>query len=153
MKKVYQTIVAKGNGNCEQAALASIFEMDLNDVINIHDYGEGWYFELTKFYQKNGFEDLTPFNPKGLSKELVQKVLEHDNGVNGYFVATVPSQTFKDVTHAVVIDKSMNIVHDPNPNEKALKLTYNDIIAIDTVKNDWHIDVDGKFIANSYEQV
>ena len=45
----------------------------------------------------------------------------------GFFYAIVPSQTFQDVFHAVVIDTDLNIVHDPNPNGSALKLTPDDV--------------------------
>ena len=34
----------------------------------------------------------------------VIKCLKYDGGINGYFYASVPSQTFENGTHAVVVD-------------------------------------------------
>lgn len=39
----------------------------------------------------------------------------------------MPSQTFEDVSRAVVIDTDLNIAHDPNPNQRALNLTADDV--------------------------
>lgn len=69
---------------------------------------------------------------------------------NGYFYATVPSQTFPDVSHAVIIDTELKVVHDPNPNQLALKLRPEDVIQVDTVKDDWYINTDGKFVIGNW---
>lgn len=47
-----------------------------------------------------------------------------------------------------IVDIDLNIVHDPNPNQKALKLGPEDVVSVDTVKDDWHISVDGKLVIN-----
>lgn len=68
--------------------------------------------------------------------------MEYDGGINGFFFASVPSQTFKCVTHAVIINKDLKIVHDPNPNQLALKLKPEDIICIHLFnKTDFYINV------------
>jgi len=142
MKKVLQTIAggitSEERGNCMQAVVASLFELELNEVPNFIELGEEWFMEMWDFYRERGY-GLMCFDPKG-DIELTKKVLAHDGGVNGYWDASVKSQTFDDgSTHAVVIDKDMNIVHDPNPNQRALKLKPEDILMVYTVKDDWHI--------------
>jgi hypothetical protein len=148
MRKVLQTIVGGANskvrGNCMQAAVASLFDLELNQVPNFIEFNKDWFDVFYKFFQDKGFY-ISPWKPKG-EIERTKEILKHDGGVGGYFYAAVPSQTFKDSTHAVIIDCDMNIVHDPNPNQLALKLTPKDILEIDTVKDDWHIDVDGSFV-------
>lgn len=157
MKKVYQTIVDKGNGNCMQAATASILELELNEVPNFIDYlndnKTNPHYELMKFLESKGFDysiwTSSYFNGKGkqVMKQPIsftKEVLRVDGGINGFFYASVKSQTFEDVSHAVVIDLNMSIVHDPNPNQLALKLNELDILDIVTCGKNWYIDVDNK---------
>ena len=142
MIKVYQTIVDKGRGNCLQAAVASLFEVGLSDVPHFIEHKD-WYTRMAKFYSSKGNYEIMCLNPNGYL-EMTREILEHDMGINGYWCASVPSQTFENSTHAVIIDRDLNIVHDPNPNQKALELNYKDILDIDVVKDDWYIDVNGK---------
>lgn len=150
MNKVYQTVVDPGKGNCMQAAIASLFNKELNEVPNFIELGDEWFLSMDKYYRDNGYPDVTPFHINRGSKkrevEFVKTVLKHDQGVNGFFYAVVPSQTFKGVTHAVIVDTNLNIVHDPNPNGKALELGPRDVISVDTVREDWHISIDGELV-------
>jgi hypothetical protein len=152
MKKVYQTIVDKDKGNCLQAAIASLFEKELEEVPDFKSFNEGWYSKLSNFYVENGYPHPTPFHVqrKEYDLDFIKEILRYDNGINGYFEATVESQTFKDTTHSVVVDTELNIVHDPNPNQLALKLNPKDIVSVDTVKDDWYID-GGKFIIGKWK--
>ena len=73
---------------------------------------------------------------------MTPKKLYREEGVNGYFFATVLSPNYFTLTnylaaHAVVIDRDYNIVHDPNPSYKNIKgyplrklLGYNGIIDV-----------------------
>ena len=148
MKKVFQTIVGGPKSNCMQAVVASLFEKELEDIPKFIEIKDGsWFSAMIEFYREHGYE-ITCFNPghKNRDLEFTKEILKVDGGVNGYWDATVKSQTFKDKTHAVVIDKEMNVVHDPNPNEKALSLEPKDIISIMTVGDNWHIEVDGTLV-------
>lgn len=128
-----------------QAAIASLFEMFLEDVPNFIELEGQWFNVLSDFYKKRGYE-LCCFNPRG-NIELTKKVLEVDRGVNGYWYASVPSINLgHDTTHAVVIDKNMNVVHDPNPNNYGHIYKPEDILSIDVCKDNWHIDVNGKLV-------
>lgn len=122
MNKIYQTIVDKEMGNCMQATVASLFELELDEVPHfLLDENEG-VFGMLKFFMKRGF-DPCYINRGNYDTDFMKKIARFDGGVNGCFYGVVPSQTYDEVTHAVVIDSDLNVVHDPNPNEKALELS------------------------------
>lgn len=144
MTPVYQTIISPENGNCMQAALASLFDKELDDVPNFVEY-DNWTYKCVLWLRDLGYQ-LAYVNACNLDGKITLKdVLEYDGGVNGYFYASVPSQTFPGVTHAVIIDKEGNVVHDPNPNGLCLKLTAKDIIQVMTTKR-FYITEDGNKI-------
>ena len=153
MKKVFQTIVDKGRGNCAQAAIASLLDKELDDVPNfienhsnnVNDHTSHVMLYLWYIGYDNATTIVSYSNRIKESKYSLKDIGYIDGGVNGYFYASVPSQTFEGVSHAVIVDKDMNIVHDPNPNQKALKLTENDINYIFCV-NDWYISKEGEII-------
>jgi len=130
MKKVYQTIVDKDHGNCMQAVVASLFELELDDVPNFIEE-EHWYWKMMEFYRERGYQCGTVNG----SLEYMRKAAEFDGGINGYFDATVPSKIFENGTHAVVVDVNLNIVHDPNPNELYLSCKPEDVISIQCTKD------------------
>lgn len=135
MKKVYQTIVDEHKGNCMQAAVASLFELPLEEVPNFIEHGTDWFQIMYSFFKERG-HDICYINRNGRHEtELLKRVAKFDGGVNGYLYASVQSQTFPDVYHAVVIDTDLNIVHDPNPNQLAMRLTPDDILDFISVKD------------------
>lgn len=110
MIKVYQTVVDIGKGNCMQAAIASMFELELSQVPNFILYDEHiWFNVFFSFLQGIGYEF------EGTMHKDVS-FYEHDM-VNGCIYASVNSRTFKDKTHAVLINSAGRVIHDPNPNE------------------------------------
>jgi len=146
MKKIYQTIIDKGHGNCMQATIASIFDLTLDEVPNFIELDCNWFNVMGQMYIDRGY-DLCCFNPQR-DIEQTKEVLAVDKGVNGYWVATVNSIYFGgSITHSVIIDKDLNVVHDPNPNNKGHVYKVEDILAIDVCgKSQWYIDIDGKLI-------
>lgn len=137
MIKVFQTIINAGHGNCMQAAMASLFELKLEEVPNFKEE-ESWFGSMYKFVREHGYDfDGTLYNRKnGLWNGTILKGYEdrfeeikNMEGINGYFYAVVYSPKYyklaehpKDsVTHAVIIDKDFNIIHDPNPENQELK--------------------------------
>ena len=148
MKKVDQTNVVLGEGNCMQAVVASLLELDLKKVPNFIKYAnhktKDPYWEMYTFMEKHGYK-MSEIDIKIGDKPIsALDVTEIDGGINGYFYAEVPSQTHSGVNHAVVVDKNLNIVHDPNPNRLALDLTPDDIIHFYTFKDNWYFDLNGK---------
>lgn len=118
MIKVDQTIVCKDKGNCTQATLASLFELPLDDVINIAELPDlDWFTPFTKWIKSIGYDYYGVINAHSNTVETF-KALRSVYAVDGYFYAVVPSKTFENVTHAVIMDREGNIVHDPNPNKK-----------------------------------
>lgn len=149
MKKVFQNIVDKGYGNCQQAAIASLLGLDLDQVPNFIKY-EDPNWKVLQFMEMFGFECSYYDNIRGeliedkrVEYPTLQEVAKVDGGVDGYFVASVESQSFKGVSHAVIVDSEMNIVHDPNPNQLALFLKPKDIKQIMTCSNNWSIEPNG----------
>lgn len=157
MIKVYQTIHGKGNGNCMQAAFASLLELPLDDVPNFKAFGDKWFVELWNFLIKKGYEHHgTLYNKTdGLIRgHVLEKYEDRFNeikkleGVNGLFYAAVysPKHYNKDdenpTTHAVIIDKDFNIVHDVNSEYKNIKkypeadkIGYNGIVCIHMINS------------------
>lgn len=125
--KIYQTIVSDKNGNCMQAALATMFGRSLDETINVWDYGESeWVNPVIEWLELQGFEYDGTMGCGPFDGEWLLESLSKCHDVNGVFFASVPSKTFKNCQHAVLIDRNGIVVHDPNPNERWL--------GIDTIK-------------------
>lgn len=138
MKKIYQTIIDKKIGNCMQAAIASLFDKELDEVPNfILESEDKWFNSMYNFMKENGCNYNGTLHNKNYStlwhptqncfKEtkwhrpsiMTKKALYKHNGVNGLFYAGVLSPKFfswqEPATHAVIIDRDYNVVHDPSP--------------------------------------
>jgi hypothetical protein len=158
MKKVYQTIIDPKTGDCMQAVIASLLELELNQVPKFIEI-DNWFGAIYSFLKQNGYHTYNFIHNKNYTRLatptdecfkksnwhrpsiITKKALYRYSGVNGYFFASVLSPKFfsltNNATHAVVIDKDYNIVHDPNPEyseilEYPLKslLGYNGIIDV-----------------------
>jgi len=131
--------------------MASLFDKELIDMPLFNPDGSQG-LEVMKYFKDNGY-DYGCFSRREKGHKLqsgvlcptIEEAAKYDGGVNGYFYASVPSQTFEGITHAVVVDIELNVVHDPNPNELALKLKPEDVISIITTGG-WHINFDGEFV-------
>ena len=146
MKKVYQSRIEKKHGTCMQAAIASLFEMFIEDVPNFIELDENSFHVMSEFYKERGYSLNCCFNPRE-DIPRTKQVLEVDGGIDGYWYATVVSINLgPEITHAVIIDKNMSVVHDPNPNNFGHVYVPEDIISIDMCRDDWHIDVDGNLV-------
>lgn len=156
MKKIYQTIV----GNCMQAALASLFNLELEDVPHFLSYGEDCFKVWHKFISDQGYKEhnmlfnknynrlLAPthscFNKENWYKpSILNKTnLKKHGGVDGLFYASVLSPKYFNYNdgflncHAVIIDTNCNVVHDPNPEyEKILKYPLADLLKYNGIIN------------------
>jgi hypothetical protein len=58
MKKVYQTIIDVGKGNCMQAALASLFELGINEVPDFLAANDKWFESICSFVESRGYEHV-----------------------------------------------------------------------------------------------
>lgn len=158
MKKIYQTIVDKNVGNCAQAAIASLLELELNEVPNFKEYNEKFWSKMFSFLYDKGYDfHGTIYNPRlhaAESYELYYHEKERKlpenryneikdmDGVGGYFFGTVYSPRFydpmsiKQITHAVIIDKEFNIVNPVNKDYDGItKYPLHDLIGYNGVIN------------------
>lgn len=136
MTPVYQTIFNAGTdktqtpGNCLQAAVASLLDLQLEEVPHFLCY-EDWFVRMKQFLSDEGYAyNRSMHNPRDAGYDGCHKTwwktIKHLKGVNGFFLAEVHSPKFFTAeavcafkgmpTHAVIIDRDFNIVHDPNPN-------------------------------------
>lgn len=134
MKKVYQQNVSNVNGDCMRAAIASLFDEEIENVPNFIENGTEWWNIFENYFKSKGYKEVTYlYNPvmwPGVLPEFSLDRINDFKGVNGIFYGSVCSPTYNPngdlsgITHAVLIDKNFNIVHDPNPNFKDIKITY-----------------------------
>lgn len=166
MIKVYQKIVDPKNGDCMQAAVASLFEMKLKDVPEFIKMPKGtWFQSMIEFFKTQGYEYKGELHNKNYNrlntptyecfkKEkwhrpsiMTKKALHKLDGIDGYFFACVLSPKFFTWAnggkgwHAVIIDRDYNIIHDPNRGYKdILKYPLTSILGYNGVFNVWKIE-------------
>lgn len=113
MKKIYQTKFSF-IGNCFQAAVASLFEVELNEVPDLHPEspmkGEEQIYILNKWLQEYNLRYIE----LGIPEEKVEKMLKD---VYHLIIGTSPRNVNK---HHVVVGKSGLIVHDPHPSNSGV---------------------------------
>jgi hypothetical protein len=160
MKRVYQTIDGREKGNCLVACVASLLEIEINEIPHFITFDD-WLGKLSEFMQLKGFRSIGSLynleeskirNSKAHNdwyienKDFANNIdrLQHYTGINGLFMATVYSPNYYDKSechpalHGVLIDKEFKIVHDPQIKYKDVRqyprsddLGYNGIIDID----------------------
>lgn len=145
MKKVYQKIIDRGVGDCFKCCIASLLELDYDEVPNFVE-SEHWYADAIDFLREKGY-DLSHqwlFNPNLMYLEnassccfdgdmsfdrgsSILKVKDME-GLDGLFLATVYSPKFTSMKepftalHSVICDRDLNIVFDPNPHYVGIKM-------------------------------
>lgn len=111
---VDQQIVDSGRGDCQRAAVASILELEIEQVPHFRLFGDStWWHVYYYFMLACGWEYMGQHFPN-------RSKLESVDSVNGLFQACVPSRTYPPemgITHAVLIDINGVVVHDPHPNK------------------------------------
>ena len=125
MKKVFQLLVDKDKGDCLRAALCSLLELSLSSIPNfVEEFGDDWFSPFSKIIHANGCEYVRSLRRHAEAEYSTIHKLSEYQGVDGYFIAAVLSPMFwreNGATHAVIIDRNYNIVHDPNPNNAGIK--------------------------------
>ena len=134
MKKIYQTRFGNPGGNCHQAAMASLLELELSQVPDFcNDSPNKWWSLMVKWLNRKGYG--------------VAAILMNDRftpiccSVAGLCLLGVASSNDPSGMHSVVgtseiTDGKVNlkVVFDPNPNASS-KTTYEIKDAIWIVKN------------------
>jgi len=111
MEKVFQTDLSPKTGNCHQACLASLLDMKLDDVPHFMVM-ENFHRKETEWLIKKGFVYVGAYIPDFFPNDY------EFEGIEGYFIAGGP--TDRGTQHSVIVDKKLNLIHDPNPNGNGL---------------------------------
>ena len=113
MKPVNQTICNFKNGNCMQACVASILEVDLDQVPNFMEFGPDEYLKTITEWCKS----------LGVIVINIDFAIKHDDVFelfeDSYLIASGKSPRDETKNHAVVW-KNGSIVHDPHPDKTGL---------------------------------
>jgi hypothetical protein len=115
MTPVNQSIVDKSRGDCQRAALASLLDLELEQVPHFRLFGDGEWINVF-----NGFIWSVGYEWNGSADLARHKSPANYDHVDGYVMAVVPSKTYADcenITHAVILDLAGNVVHDPHPSK------------------------------------
>lgn len=103
MKPVDQTKLHSEsvNGNCFAAALASIFELPIDDVPDF--VGDRWWFDFVNWLNSNGWD-----------------VIRWDNKIELLGIYLVAGKSPRgDFDHVVVFENG-KMIHDPHPTKQGL---------------------------------
>lgn len=118
MKKVNQKEIHKGTGDCMRASIASVLEIDLQAVPHLtRTAKDKWFQVLYYFMISYEYKYCGMWHP--WNKKRRRPLKQHS--INGYYLGIVNSRSYpkdKNITHMVVIDQNLKVVHDPNPNKK-----------------------------------
>lgn len=106
MKKVYQTKLhtESQNGNCLAAAMASFFELDLDEVPKFEEMSDSeWFGALNDWIASQGFRRTAYYPEEKLPNGLI----------------FVLGQSPRGIRHIVLYEDG-KMVHDPHPSEAGL---------------------------------
>ena len=116
MIPVYQTIVSIEDGDCTRACLASILDLPIDAVPNFIRFRDNWFNIFWAFIRALNYEYYGTGWVKSDDKPCGHILSESPN-IKGYVIASVPSKTFIDIGHSVVMNLEGIVAHDPNPNK------------------------------------
>ena len=114
MIPVDQTTFGNKRGNCMAAAVASIFEHDIENIPDLS--GDDWFGKLRRWSQKH--EGVEPV----IMEEWPPDVREYGIGWG---------RSPRDIRHAVVVKRG-KMVHDPHPDRSGLSETYGYVVFFET---------------------
>ncbi len=118
MKKVFQTRYGKNKGNCFQAVLASLFELELEEVpdfCNEYPKGDEWYEPFVAWLRERGYSSL-PVEADDLERPNYKDCFLLVGGLN------------KDGVNHCVIYKNNRVAHNPNKKCSGIKPETIDLI-------------------------
>mgnify|MGYP000993975146 CR=1 FL=1 len=116
MKRVDQTIIDRGCGDCTRDCVASLLEIEIDAVPNFTRFGSNYARVLWTFLSSVNYHPIGSGYPKG-DMYPFGDILKDSPNVDGFVIASVPSKSFANINHSVIIDLNGLVVHDPNPNK------------------------------------
>jgi len=117
MKAVHQTIVNTTNGNCMQASVASILDLELDQVPKFVEMeGDQWFWGIVSFMESFGYQ-YKGYCSDQFNDSFSMSDLQKFIGIDGYFLTSGKSPRFN-CGHMTVYkleeDGSFNLAHDPH---------------------------------------
>jgi hypothetical protein len=114
-KPIYQTIFHPEKGDCCRAAIATLFNLEAEQVPHFMLFGvPEWGKVLSGFIWSMGYDFIDNGDP---NKSL--KIEDHQT-INGITEAAVKSKNFPGKFHSVLINTKGVVVHDPHPRKDYL---------------------------------
>lgn len=111
MKPVMQKVYNSQRGDCFSACVASILELQLDDVPNFHDFDDKDFSDaLDEWFNDRGMVYLEFDLTIGDATEFISQL------DMVYTIGTIRSPRARAIRHAVVC-KGGKIIHDPHPNQ------------------------------------
>ena len=160
MKKIYQRIDDPRHGDCYKCAIASILDLEYEEVPHFIEFGEKWLLEAQKFFKEHGYDysGKELYNPRVAFLEnptwnvwenvwpvdhSTFNVLTEDMGINGLFLASVYSPKYTNANehptahlHSVLCDINFNIVFDHQKEyEKVVNYPYSRLIDYNGIRS------------------
>lgn len=117
--KIHQTDFSPGKGNALQAAVASIFGLDLSKVPNFIEMPEGYEVSIGTFCQDRGSESIKITLGRGKS-DSSSDILSEYNGKLCILRGKSPRGNFGHVVVAKRENGVFQMMHDPHPEETFL---------------------------------
>lgn len=155
MRRVLQTVLTTpvdgvytpgDTGNCLQAALASILDVDVHQVPHVVDYPDGYddatdplfeehgplWYRACRLWLRAGGPDGTPRDLYGCDDvpQAVAYVATRPPFVASPLLLGGVTSPRGGFSHAVVVDEHGTIVWDPHPGQDAYRLPVNDVSMI-----------------------
>lgn len=130
-----QKIVSTENGDCFRACVASIMELQNDDQLP-NEHGGDWLGPWFKYFKKIGLR-------LGFDRLAIWR--------DSYWIASVPSKNYEDVTHSIVMHGD-KVAFDPSTKKKYRRGM--NLIGRDIVKFGYWIEISDiskfkKYILNS----
>jgi len=107
MRKVMQTKLGEKKGNCFDACIASILEIDI-EKIPPNMMNGNWHVKYQNWFRTIGLQMI---NMRITNATLLPDV---------HYIVSGPSPRHRNCYHSVV-GKNAQIVHDPHPDNEGLK--------------------------------
>lgn len=145
MKKIYQRIDDPRHGDCYKCCIASILDLEYEEVPHFIEMGDNWLLEAQKFFKEHGYDysGKELFNPNVVYLENPQAnlfgdiksnpnytfdAIKPEFGINGVFMAGIYSPKYTSANehpiehlHSVLCDINFNILFDPQPEYENVK--------------------------------
>lgn len=134
MKKYNQKIVDNQIGDCFRACMATVLQLPPEVLPN--DHSAAWHSIWAAFLRQFGLDLIF-----GSRKDAIW--------MDGYWIASVKSLNYKEVSHAIVMEGSI-VYHDPSTKKRYR--TGRAMLGNDAVTGGYHLVVDDASLLHRLEE-